>query len=72
MGISVPMENATDAERMKAQFAAEGIGLLATMSLGDGVDWFWLDSQDAYKTLIASGVGSSFDRIAPTRTYPGT
>ncbi len=72
IGISVPMENTADAERMKAQFAAEGVGLLATLSLGNGVDWFWLDSQDAYKTLIASGVGSAFDRIAPTRTYPGT
>jgi hypothetical protein len=34
------------------------------------VEWFWLDSQDAYKTLIASGHGSAFRDVTPTRTYP--
>jgi methylmalonyl-CoA/ethylmalonyl-CoA epimerase len=70
IGISLPMDSRADAERMRAQFAAEGVGVLASLSLGNGLDWFWLDSQDAYKTLIAAGVGSSFDGIKPTRTYP--
>jgi methylmalonyl-CoA/ethylmalonyl-CoA epimerase len=70
IGISVPMGSAADAERVKAQFASEGIGVLASASLGEGVEWFWLDSVDAYKTLIASGHGSSFADVTPTRTYP--
>lgn len=70
IGISVPMESAADAEQVKAQFAAEEVGILATARLDNGVEWFWLDSQEPYKTLIASGHGSSFEDVAPTRVYP--
>ena len=70
IGISVPMDSPADAERVRQQFAAEGVGILASVRIGDAVDWFCIDSQDAYKCLIASGVGSSFDGVAPSRTYP--
>jgi methylmalonyl-CoA/ethylmalonyl-CoA epimerase len=70
IGISVPMDSASDAEKVRDQFAAEGVGILATAKLDGGVEWFWLDSQDAYKTLIASGHGSAFRDVTPTRTYP--
>jgi methylmalonyl-CoA/ethylmalonyl-CoA epimerase len=72
IGISVPMGSAADADRVRAQFAAEGVGILATASLGDAAEWFWLDSQDAYKCVIASGHGSSYERVSPARTYPAT
>jgi hypothetical protein len=70
IGMSVPMASASDAEKVRAQFAAEGVGILASARIGGEIDWFYLDSQDGYKCLIASGDGSSYDRVTPTRTYP--
>jgi methylmalonyl-CoA/ethylmalonyl-CoA epimerase len=72
IGISVPMASADEAERVRAQFADEGVGILASGRIGDAVDWFCLDSQEGYRCLIASGVGSSYDGVTPGRIYPGT
>jgi hypothetical protein len=71
IGISVPMSSSEDAARVREQFAAEGVGILASARIG-GVEWFCLDSQDAYKTIISSGVGSTHDRVPPTRIHPGS
>ena len=66
IGISVPVGSAADARRARDQFAAEGVGVLASARIGGAVDWFCLDSQDAYKCLISSGVGSTYDLVRPT------
>jgi len=70
IGISVPVASAAEADQARRQFADEGIDILASASVGDSVDWFLLDSQDAFKCLIASGVGTSYELVTPTRTYP--
>ena len=72
IGISVPLATPEEAERARSQFADEDVGILASARVGGTVDWFCLDSQAAYRCLIASGVGSSYDKVTPTRTYPAT
>ena len=64
ISVSVPMSTAEESERVKAQFRDSGIGILASARLGGVADWYYLDTEGEYKTLIASGTGLTAD-VAP-------
>jgi hypothetical protein len=65
VSIAVPMATAAESDRVKTQFRDSGIGILASARVGGVVDWYYLDTESEYKTLIASGTGLAAE-VAPT------
>lgn len=62
--VSVAVPDAGVAERVRRQFAADGVGVAASGRIGDDVDWFLLDSELAFKCMIKSGTGHGINSRA--------
>ena len=60
--IAVMFKTREEAEAVKAQFAELGIGVLAVGHIGDHIEWYYLDTEPAFKCLIESGLGAR-DRL---------
>jgi hypothetical protein len=58
------MAIAQESKRVKAQARDSGIGVLASARVAGAADWYYLDTESAFKTLIASGTGLAAD-VAP-------
>jgi hypothetical protein len=59
-----------ESERVKTQFASEGIGITAAGRIGDEIEWYFLDTELPFKCAIESGTGHAFDDRVPHETYP--
>lgn len=68
--IAVMFKTRDEAEAVKAQFAEMGIGVLAAGRIGDHIEWFYLDTEPAFKCLIESGSGHAIDFMEPLYVYP--
>ena len=68
--IAVMFETKEDAARVKAAFAADGIGVDAVGHIGDHIEYFYLDTAPRFKCLIESGSGHALDYIQPVAVYP--
>ena len=69
--VAVMFGSEAESERVKAQFAADGIGTTAVGHIGDDIEWYFLDTEPAFKCVIESGSGHALDDAAvPFGTYP--
>lgn len=68
--IAVMFNTPQEAERVKAQFAADGIGVTAVGHIGDEIEWYFLDTEVPFKCVIESGSGHALDFDVPYETYP--
>ncbi|MFI5387239.1 MAG: hypothetical protein ACHQ50_14100 [Fimbriimonadales bacterium] len=68
--IAVMFKTQAEAERVKAAFAADGIGVDAIGHIGDHIEYFYLDSEPRFKCLIESGSGHALDFMSPIAVYP--
>jgi hypothetical protein len=59
-----------ESERVKEQFAADGIGVTAVGHIGDEIEWYFLDTEVPFKCVIESGSGHALDFDVPYETYP--
>ena len=68
--IAVMFQTPEESERVKAQFAADGIGILASSRIGDHIEWYFLDTELPFKCVIESGSGHAIDFMEPAYIYP--
>jgi methylmalonyl-CoA/ethylmalonyl-CoA epimerase len=68
--LAVMFETAEESDRVKAQFAAEGIGITSLSHIGDHIEWYFLDTEPGFKCIIESGSGHAHDFEMPYTTYP--
>lgn len=69
--IAVMFRTPEEAERVKAQFAQDGIGITAVGHIGDDIEWFFLDTELPFKCIIESGSGHALDFSVPHTTVAG-
>ncbi len=68
--IAVMFDTPAESERVKAQFARDGIGVTAVGHIGDDIEWYFLDTELPFKCVIESGSGHALDFDVPHETYP--
>ena len=68
--IAVMFKTRQESERVKAAFAADGIGLDAVGHIGNHIEWYYLDTKPRFKCLIESGSGHALDFMTPVAVYP--
>jgi methylmalonyl-CoA/ethylmalonyl-CoA epimerase len=68
--IAVMFNTPEESERVKSQFASEGIGVTAVGHIGDDIEWYFLDTELPFKCVIESGSGHALDFRVPHETYP--
>jgi hypothetical protein len=68
--ISVMFRTVEESERVKAAFAADGIGITALSHIGDDVEWYLLDTEPEFKCIVKSGSGRALDLAVPHTVYP--
>jgi predicted enzyme related to lactoylglutathione lyase len=68
--IAVMFNTPEESERVKEQFAGEGIGVTAVGRIGDEIAWYFLDTEVPLKCVIESGSGHALDFRVPHATYP--
>ena len=68
--IAVMFNTPAESERVKEQFARDGIGVTAVGHIGDEIEWYFLDTEPAFKCVIESGSGHALDFDVPYETYP--
>jgi methylmalonyl-CoA/ethylmalonyl-CoA epimerase len=68
--IAVMFKTREESERVKAQFAADGIGVTAVGHIGDQVEWYFLDTELPFKCIIESGSGHALEFEEPKAVYP--
>jgi hypothetical protein len=68
--IAVMFPTRAESERVKAQFAKRGIGITAMSHIGDHIEWYFLDTETAFKCIIESGSGHALDFHQASYTYP--
>ena len=68
--IAVMFQTPEESERVKAQFAADGIGITASSRIGDHIEWYFLDTELPFKCVIESGSGHAIDFMEPVSVYP--
>jgi methylmalonyl-CoA/ethylmalonyl-CoA epimerase len=68
--IGVTVGSAEESERVRAQFAADGIGVTARGRIGDAIEWYLLDTEPGFKCAIAAGTGHANEIDAPHTMYP--
>jgi methylmalonyl-CoA/ethylmalonyl-CoA epimerase len=69
VSISVGVPSLAEASRVKAGFAARGVGVLADGRIGNQ-QWFLLDGTETYKCLIKVATGHGLDSDAPGTDQP--
>ena len=68
--IAVMFDTREESDRVKAQFAGEGIGVTAVGHIGDDIEWYFLDTELPFKCIIESGSGHALDFSVPHETWP--
>jgi methylmalonyl-CoA/ethylmalonyl-CoA epimerase len=68
--IALMFQTRADSERVKAQFARDGIGVVAESQIGDHIEWYFLDTEPSFKVFIESGSGHALDFHAASAIYP--
>lgn len=68
--ISAMFNTREESERVKAQFASDGIGITAAGRIGEEIEWYFLDTELPFKCVIESGSGHTFGSHVPHATYP--
>jgi hypothetical protein len=68
--IALMFKTTAQSERVKAAFAADGIGIHSSGRIGDHIEWYYLDTEPAFRILIESGSGHALDFMTPAAVYP--
>jgi methylmalonyl-CoA/ethylmalonyl-CoA epimerase len=68
--IAVMFKSDAESSAVKEQFQAAGIGITALGRIGDHIEWYYLDTEPAFKCVIESGTGHALDFMEPQAVYP--
>lgn len=68
--IAVMFKTEGESESVKQQFSTAGIGITASGRIGNHIEWYYLDTEPAFKCTIESGSGHALDFMEPTAVYP--
>ena len=68
--IAVMFKTEEESEGVKAEFEAAGLGITASGHIGDHIEWYYLDTEPAFKCVIESGSGHALDFMEPDAVYP--
>ncbi len=68
--IAVMFKTEGESERVKGEFRDAGIEVTASGRIGDHIEWYYLDTEPAFKCVIESGSGHAIDFMEPTGVYP--
>ena len=68
--IAVMFKTNEESEAVKREFAQAGMGVTASGRIGDHIEWYYLDTQPAFKCVIESGSGHAIDFMTPEAVYP--
>ena len=68
--IAVMFKTDEESAAVKEQFQADGIGITALGRIGDHIEWYYLDTQPAFRCIIESGTGHAVDFMQPLAVYP--
>jgi glyoxalase/bleomycin resistance protein/dioxygenase superfamily protein len=68
--IAVMFKTNEESEAVKREFAQAGRGVTASGRIGDHIEWYYLDTQPAFKCVIESGSGHAIDFMTPEAVYP--
>jgi len=68
--IAVMFKKVEESERVKAAFAADGIGIHSSGRIGEHIEWYYLDTEPGFTILIESGSGHAIDFMEPAFVYP--
>jgi hypothetical protein len=68
--IAVMFKTREESEKVKAQFAGDGIGVTAVGHIGDEIEWYFLDTELPFKCIIESGSGHALEFDVPHTTWP--
>jgi methylmalonyl-CoA/ethylmalonyl-CoA epimerase len=68
--IAVMFKTNEESEAVKQEFAEAGISVTASGRIGDHIEWYYLDTEPAFKCIIESGSGHAIDFMTPEAVYP--
>lgn len=68
--VAVMFTTERESEAVKETFRDLGIGVAASGRIGDHIEWYYLDTEPAFKCLIESGSGHALDFMEPVAVYP--
>jgi methylmalonyl-CoA/ethylmalonyl-CoA epimerase len=69
-GIAIMFKTDAESAAVREQFAHDGIGTTYSGRIGSQIEWYYLDSDAAFKCRIESGNGHAVDLIEPLAVYP--
>ncbi len=68
--IAVMFKTEQDSEEVKKEFQDAGLGVTSSGRIGDHIEWYYLDTEPAFKCVIESGSGHAFEFMEPDSVYP--
>jgi methylmalonyl-CoA/ethylmalonyl-CoA epimerase len=68
--IAVMFKTREESEKVKAAFKELGIEVIMRASIGDHIEYYYLDTEPMLKCSIESGSGHAIDFIKPKYVYP--
>src|SRR5262249_25624408 len=68
--IAVMFKTQEKSDRGPEEFGQMGIERTAIGNIGDHIQWYYLDTQPAFKCIIESGSGHALDFMQPASVYP--
>jgi predicted enzyme related to lactoylglutathione lyase len=68
--IAVMFKTERESEDVKQDFRERGLDVTASGRIGDHIEWYYLDTEPAFKCVIESGSGHALDFMEPDSVYP--
>jgi hypothetical protein len=68
--IAVMFKTERESEDVKMDFRDRGLEVTASGRIGDHIEWYYLDTEPAFKCVIESGSGHALDFMEPAAVYP--
>jgi methylmalonyl-CoA/ethylmalonyl-CoA epimerase len=68
--IAVMFDTEELGNQVKEEFRQDGMEVTASARIGDHIEWYYVDSEPAFKCVIESGSGHAIDFMEPVAVYP--
>jgi methylmalonyl-CoA/ethylmalonyl-CoA epimerase len=68
--IAVMFKTELESEAVKREFLDAGWGVTSSGRIGDHIEWYYLDTEPAFKCVIESGSGHAIEFMEPDSFYP--
>ena len=68
--IAVMYKTVHESEAVKKEFRDAGLGITSSGRIGDHIEWYYLDTEPAFKCVIESGSGHAIEFMEADSVYP--